>query len=58
MSGALSSTGTRVVVEMDPIGASTAYEDDRWGNQTSVTDPLGQLTRCAFDEVGTLTRVV
>jgi len=48
----------RVVVEMDPLGASTAYEYDRWGNQTSVTDPLGQLTRCVFDEVGNLTRVV
>ncbi|MFD5501316.1 polymorphic toxin type 30 domain-containing protein, partial [Streptomyces sp. NPDC127061] len=49
---------SQVVAEIDPLGAVTRYEHDRYHRLLSVTDPLGHTTRSTYDEHGNLTSVV
>ncbi|MFE7424929.1 putative T7SS-secreted protein [Streptomyces sp. NPDC057545] len=48
---------SQVVAEIDPLGAATRFEHDRFHRPLSVTDPLGHVTRSTYDEHGHLTSV-
>ncbi|GGW58609.1 putative T7SS-secreted protein [Streptomyces xantholiticus] len=48
----------QVVKEIDPLGAVTCYERDRYNRLLSLTDPLGRTTRFEYDESGQPTAVV
>jgi YD repeat-containing protein len=48
----------QVVSEIDPVGAVTRYERDRYHRILSRTDPLGHVTSFRYDEAGNLTSVV
>ncbi|MBC9712132.1 RHS domain-containing protein [Streptomyces sp. TRM66268-LWL] len=47
----------QVVAEIDPLGAITRYERDRYNRLLSTTDPLGHTTTLAYDESGNPTTV-
>lgn len=42
---------TAVVVGLADLWITTTYEYDGYGNRTAVTDPLGRVTRTAYDPV-------
>ncbi|WP_432083414.1 DUF6531 domain-containing protein [Streptomyces sp. WAC 04229] len=48
----------QVVAEVDPVGAVTRFDRDRYNRLLSRTDPLGHTTRFRYDEQGHLTSVV
>ncbi|MEU1451622.1 putative T7SS-secreted protein [Streptomyces avermitilis] len=48
----------QVVAEVDPLGAVTRFERDRYHRLLSRTDPLGRTTAFHYDEAGNLTSVV
>ncbi|MGI5195186.1 putative T7SS-secreted protein [Streptomyces sp. CA-288835] len=48
----------QVVADIDPLGAVTRYERDRYNRLLSQTDPLGHTTSFRYDEAGNLTAVV
>ncbi|WP_121716242.1 DUF6531 domain-containing protein [Streptomyces sp. E5N91] len=48
----------QVVTEVDPVGAVTHSDRDRYNRLLSRTDPLGHTTRFRYDERGHLTSVV
>ncbi|MEV4944366.1 putative T7SS-secreted protein [Streptomyces sp. NPDC053755] len=45
----------QVVAEIDPLGAVTRYEYDRFHRLLSRTDPLGHVSRSTYDEQGRVT---
>ncbi|MFF1399629.1 putative T7SS-secreted protein [Streptomyces sp. NPDC058287] len=47
----------QVVADIDPLGAVTRYERDRFNRLLSRTDPLGHTTRFRYDESGHLRSV-
>ncbi|MHC6624503.1 putative T7SS-secreted protein [Streptomyces globosus] len=48
---------SQVVAEIDPLGAVTRFEYDRYNRLLSRTDPLGYTSRFAYDEHGRMTVV-
>ncbi|MFD8951573.1 putative T7SS-secreted protein [Streptomyces xanthophaeus] len=46
---------SQVVAEIDPLGAVTHFEYDRYNRLLSRTDPLGHVSRATFDERGCVT---
>ncbi|BBC33294.1 hypothetical protein SGFS_045880 [Streptomyces graminofaciens] len=48
----------QVVADIDPLGAVTRYERDRYNRLLSQTDPLGHTTSFRYDEAGNPTAVV
>lgn len=46
---------SQVVAEIDPLGAVTRFEYDRYNRLLSRTDPLGHVSRATFDELGRVT---
>ncbi|MEV5202988.1 putative T7SS-secreted protein [Streptomyces sp. NPDC053720] len=48
----------QVVAEIDPLGAVTRFERDRYNRLLSRTDPLGRTLLLRYDDVGNLTSVV
>ncbi|WP_405676096.1 DUF6531 domain-containing protein [Streptomyces sp. NBC_01511] len=48
----------QVVAEIDPLGATTRFEHDRYNRLLSRTDPLGRTTRFEYDDAGHLTSVI
>lgn len=48
----------QVVAEIDPLGATTRFERDRYNRLLSRTDPLGRTNRFAYDDAGQLTAAV
>ncbi|MBT2403456.1 MULTISPECIES: putative T7SS-secreted protein [unclassified Streptomyces] len=48
---------SQVVAEIDPLGAVTRFEYDRYNRLLSRTDPLGHVSRATFDERGRVTVV-
>ncbi|MFF5488796.1 putative T7SS-secreted protein [Streptomyces virginiae] len=46
---------SQVVAEIDPLGAVTHFEYDRYNQLLSRTDPLGHVSRFAYDEHGRMT---
>ncbi|MDQ1009869.1 RHS repeat-associated protein [Streptomyces sp. V4I23] len=46
---------SQVVAEIDPLGAVTRYEYDRYNRLLSRTNPLGHVSRSTYDERGRLT---
>ncbi|MFI6700423.1 putative T7SS-secreted protein [Streptomyces sp. NPDC050509] len=50
----LINTDVQVVAEIDPAGAVTRFERDRFHRLLSRTDPLGRTTRFAYDADGNL----
>ncbi|WP_078492026.1 putative T7SS-secreted protein [Streptomyces yerevanensis] len=48
----------QVVADIDPLGAVTRHERDRYNRLLSQTDPLGHTTSFRYDEAGNLTAVV
>ncbi|AXE28308.1 type IV secretion protein Rhs (plasmid) [Streptomyces globosus] len=46
---------SQVVAEIDPLGAVTHFEYDRYNRLLSRTDPLGRMSRAVFDERGRVT---
>ncbi|WP_335938103.1 putative T7SS-secreted protein [Streptomyces sp. PTD5-9] len=48
----------QVVAEIDPLGATTRFERDRYNRLLSRTDPLGRTIRFVYDESGRLTSAV
>ncbi|MFB8442512.1 putative T7SS-secreted protein [Streptomyces niveus] len=48
----------QVVAEIDPLGATTRFERDRYNRLLSRTDPLGRTTRLQYDDAGRLTSVI
>ncbi|TXL85642.1 putative T7SS-secreted protein [Streptomyces sp. IB2014 016-6] len=48
----------QVVAEIDPLGATTRFERDRYNRLLSRTDPLGRTNRFEYDESGQLTSAV
>ncbi|MFI2288178.1 putative T7SS-secreted protein [Streptomyces niveus] len=49
---------SQVVAEIDPLGAVTRFEYDRYHRLLTVTGPLGHLSRSTYDEHGCLTSKV
>ncbi|MER7174528.1 putative T7SS-secreted protein [Streptomyces mesophilus] len=47
----------QVVAEIDPLGAVTRYERDRYNRLLTTTDPLGHTTTLSYDEAGHPTAV-
>ncbi|WEO30160.1 RHS domain-containing protein [Streptomyces caniscabiei] len=47
----------QVVADIDPLGAVTRYERDRYNRLLSLTDPLGHTTTFRYDEAGNPTVV-
>jgi RHS repeat-associated protein len=47
----------QVVREVDPLGAATTSQWDRYDRLLSRTDPLGRTTRCSYDGAGNLVAV-
>ncbi|MGW9068647.1 putative T7SS-secreted protein [Streptomyces yangpuensis] len=47
-----------VVAEIDPLGAVTTFERDRYNRLLSRTNPLGRTSRFTYDEKGQLTSAV
>ncbi|GAB2929999.1 putative T7SS-secreted protein [Streptomyces heilongjiangensis] len=47
----------QVVADIDPLGAVTRYERDRYNRLLSLTDPLGHTTTFRYDESGNPTVV-
>lgn len=48
---------SQVVAEIDPMGAVTHFEYDRYNRLLSRTDPLGHVSRADFDERGRVTEM-
>ncbi|MEU5412047.1 putative T7SS-secreted protein [Streptomyces clavifer] len=48
----------QVAAEIDPLGATTRFERDRYNRLLSRTDPLGRTNRFAYDESGQVTSAV
>ncbi|MFJ4910999.1 putative T7SS-secreted protein [Streptomyces sp. NPDC088726] len=48
----------QVVVEIDPLGATTLFERDRYNRMLCRTDPLGRISRFEYDESGQLISAV
>lgn len=48
----------QVVADVDPLGAVTRYERDRFNRLLSRTDPLGHTTTFRYDDAGNPTRVI
>ncbi|MEU4732166.1 putative T7SS-secreted protein [Streptomyces sp. NPDC023588] len=48
---------SQVVAEIDPLGAVTRFEYDRYNRLLSRIDPLGHVSRFAYDEHGRMTVV-
>ncbi|MGW6949483.1 putative T7SS-secreted protein [Streptomyces xanthophaeus] len=46
---------SQVVAEIDPLGAVTSFEYDRYNRLLSRTDPLGHISRFTHDEHGRMT---
>ncbi len=49
---------SRVVAEIDPLGAVTRFAYDRHNRLLSRTDPLGHTARSVFDDAGRLIEVI
>ncbi|MFJ9661486.1 putative T7SS-secreted protein [Streptomyces griseoflavus] len=49
---------SQVVAEVDPVGAVTRFDRDRYNRLLSRTDALGHTTRFGYDEAGNLTSVL
>ncbi|MER5555865.1 putative T7SS-secreted protein [Streptomyces sp. NPDC002793] len=48
----------QVVAEIDPLGATTRFERDRYNRLLSRTDPLGRTSQFEYDTSGQLTAAV
>jgi RHS repeat-associated protein len=48
----------QVVADIDPLGAITRYQRDRYNRLLSQTNPLGHTTSFRYDDTGNLTSVV